>query len=128
MIKLESKCTKLLSIHFLNLRQKRCFVKTMLPQSDTPGNACPVTGLSSFFRERETKGALYAWGAFSPNSAFVGFDNCFADGKPQAGSFRITVPPQNIVGVLSLSDAARIRSGSCHACVSSRIRVEPAIS
>jgi len=30
----------------------------------------------------------------------------------------------NIVGVLSLSDAARIRSGSCHACVSSRIKVE----
>ena len=32
--------------------------------------------------------------------------------------------PQNIVGVLSLSDAARIRSGSCHACLSSRIRVD----
>lgn len=32
--------------------------------------------------------------------------------------------PQNIVGVLSLSDAARLRSGSCHACVSSRIRVD----
>jgi len=32
--------------------------------------------------------------------------------------------PKNIVGVLSLSDAARIRSGSCHACVSSRIRVD----
>ncbi len=32
--------------------------------------------------------------------------------------------PQNIVGVLSLTDAARIRSGSCHACVSSRIRVD----
>lgn len=32
--------------------------------------------------------------------------------------------PQNIIGVLSLSDAARIRSGSCHACVSSRIRVD----
>jgi CBS domain-containing protein len=31
---------------------------------------------------------------------------------------------QNIVGVLSLTDAARIRSGSCHACVSSRIRVD----
>jgi len=31
---------------------------------------------------------------------------------------------ENIVGVLSLSDAARIRSGSCHACVSSRIRVD----
>ncbi len=32
--------------------------------------------------------------------------------------------PKNIVGVLSLSDAARIRSGSCHACVSSRIKVD----
>lgn len=32
--------------------------------------------------------------------------------------------PQNIVGVLSLTDAARIRSGSCHACVTSRIRVD----
>ena len=32
--------------------------------------------------------------------------------------------PQNIVGVLSLTDAARICSGSCHACVSSRIRVD----
>ena len=32
--------------------------------------------------------------------------------------------PQNMVGVLSLTDAARIRSGSCHACISSRIRVD----
>jgi len=32
--------------------------------------------------------------------------------------------PQNIVGVISLTDAARICSGSCHACVSSRIRVD----
>jgi Mg2+/Co2+ transporter CorB len=32
--------------------------------------------------------------------------------------------PQNIVGVLSLSDAARVRSGSCHACISSRIKVD----
>ena len=32
--------------------------------------------------------------------------------------------PQNIVGVLSLSDAARLRSGSCHACVSSRIKID----
>ncbi|MEW6140322.1 MAG: CBS domain-containing protein [Thermodesulfobacteriota bacterium] len=31
---------------------------------------------------------------------------------------------ENVVGVISLSDAARIRSGSCHACISSRIRVE----
>ncbi len=31
---------------------------------------------------------------------------------------------QRMVGVLSLSDAARIRSGSCHACISSRIKVE----
>ena len=32
--------------------------------------------------------------------------------------------PLNITGVLSLSDAARIRSGSCHACLSSRIKVD----
>ena len=32
--------------------------------------------------------------------------------------------PPNIVGTLSLSDAARVRSGSCRACISSRIRVE----
>jgi len=32
--------------------------------------------------------------------------------------------PERTVGVLSLSDAARVRSGSCHACVSSRIRLE----
>ncbi|MFW6373907.1 MAG: cyclic nucleotide-binding/CBS domain-containing protein [Thermodesulfobacteriota bacterium] len=32
--------------------------------------------------------------------------------------------PERIVGVLSLSDAARIRSGSCQACVSSRIKVD----
>ena len=32
--------------------------------------------------------------------------------------------PQNIIGVLSLSDAARLRSGSCHACVSSRIKID----
>lgn len=31
--------------------------------------------------------------------------------------------PKNIIGVLSLRDAARLRSGSCHACVSSRIKV-----
>ncbi|RLB69004.1 MAG: hypothetical protein DRH03_09070 [Deltaproteobacteria bacterium] len=31
---------------------------------------------------------------------------------------------QNIIGVLSLSDAARIRSGSCLACTSTRIKVE----
>ena len=29
--------------------------------------------------------------------------------------------PANIVGVLSLSDAARFRSGTCHACTSSRL-------
>ena len=32
--------------------------------------------------------------------------------------------PKNMVGVLSLSDAARLRSGSCHACVSSRIKID----
>ena len=32
--------------------------------------------------------------------------------------------PDKIVGVLSLSDAARTRSGSCKACVTSRIKVE----
>ncbi len=32
--------------------------------------------------------------------------------------------PEQVVGVLSLSDAARIRSGSCQACVSSRIKVD----
>jgi CBS domain-containing protein len=37
---------------------------------------------------------------------------------------RATAGSPKIGGVLSLSDAARARSGSCHACVSSRIRVE----
>ncbi len=32
--------------------------------------------------------------------------------------------PQNLVGVLSLSDVARFRSGTCRACLASRIRVE----
>lgn len=32
--------------------------------------------------------------------------------------------PDNIIGVLSLSDTARLRSGSCHACLTSRIQVE----
>jgi predicted transcriptional regulator len=32
--------------------------------------------------------------------------------------------PIELVGVISLSDAARIRSGSCHACISSRIKLE----
>ncbi len=32
--------------------------------------------------------------------------------------------PAQVIGVLSLTDAARARSGSCHACVSSRIRVD----
>jgi predicted transcriptional regulator len=32
--------------------------------------------------------------------------------------------PDDLVGVFSLSDAARIMSGSCHACVSSRIKLE----
>jgi signal-transduction protein with cAMP-binding, CBS, and nucleotidyltransferase domain len=31
---------------------------------------------------------------------------------------------QDIIGVLSLSDAARVRSGSCLACTSARIKVE----
>ena len=31
---------------------------------------------------------------------------------------------ETITGVLSLSDTARLRSGSCHACMTSRIRVE----
>jgi predicted transcriptional regulator len=32
---------------------------------------------------------------------------------------------RNIVGVFSLTDAARLRSGSCHACPTTRIDVEP---
>jgi CBS domain-containing protein len=32
--------------------------------------------------------------------------------------------PEHIVGVLSLSDTARTRSGSCHACISSRIKID----
>jgi CBS domain-containing protein len=32
--------------------------------------------------------------------------------------------PNGLVGVISLSDAARIRSGSCHACISSRIKLD----
>jgi CBS domain-containing protein len=32
--------------------------------------------------------------------------------------------PEQLAGVFSLSDAARIRSGSCHACVSSRIQID----
>ena len=32
--------------------------------------------------------------------------------------------PGELVGVFSLSDAARIHSGSCHACISSRIKLE----
>ena len=31
---------------------------------------------------------------------------------------------QDVGGVISLSDAARIRSGSCHACMSSRINMD----
>ncbi|AQV02713.2 hypothetical protein B2D07_19315 [Desulfococcus multivorans] len=38
--------------------------------------------------------------------------------------FAFREDPSRITGVLSLSDAARIRSGSCHACVSSRIKVD----
>jgi len=36
------------------------------------------------------------------------------------------VPRKNrpISGIISLSDAARLRSGSCHACISSRIKVD----
>ncbi len=34
---------------------------------------------------------------------------------------------EKIVGTLSLTDAARVRSGSCRACVSSRIRVEETV-
>lgn len=43
--------------YFVKLKQKRCFVKTILPQSDTLDNACPVTGSSSLFWKGETKGA-----------------------------------------------------------------------
>ena len=38
-------------------------------------------------------------------------------------SFVYRGDPTNIVGVLSLSDAARVRSGSCRACMTSRIEV-----
>jgi predicted transcriptional regulator len=31
--------------------------------------------------------------------------------------------PEEVVGVLSLSDAARFRSGTCRACLASRIKV-----
>lgn len=48
---------------------------------------------------------------------FAGVQRVFV--RTAAGSAKIG-------GVLSLSDAARARSGSCHACVSSRIRVEAA--
>jgi CBS domain-containing protein len=48
---------------------------------------------------------------------FAGVQRVFV--RESAGS-------ETIGGVLSLSDAARARSGSCHACVSSRIRVEEA--
>ncbi len=36
------------------------------------------------------------------------------------------IPKENksVSGVLSLTDAARLRSGSCHACITSRIRVD----
>lgn len=34
------------------------------------------------------------------------------------------VDPDDLVGVISLSDAARTRSGSCHACMSSRIKID----
>ncbi|MBT6338685.1 MAG: CBS domain-containing protein, partial [Desulfobacula sp.] len=40
---------------------------------------------------------------------------------------RIFVIPKKhaaVSGVISLTDAARLRSGSCHACISSRIRVD----
>ena len=33
--------------------------------------------------------------------------------------------PNALIGVFSLSDAARIRSGSCQACISSRIKIDP---
>jgi len=32
--------------------------------------------------------------------------------------------PNELIGVISLSDAARIRSGSCYACMSSRIKLD----
>jgi CBS domain-containing protein len=35
--------------------------------------------------------------------------------------------PDNLVGVLSLSDVARFRSGTCRACLASRIRVGDAV-
>ena len=31
---------------------------------------------------------------------------------------------EDLAGVISLSDMARIRSGSCSACISSRIRID----
>ena len=32
--------------------------------------------------------------------------------------------PRNIVGILSLSEIARVRSGSCRACLVSRIEID----
>jgi CBS domain-containing protein len=45
-----------------------------------------------------------------------------AGAEPGAGS--AVVDDEEIVGVFSLSDAARIRSGSCHACITSRIQLD----
>ena len=38
--------------------------------------------------------------------------------------FVVPEKDQAVSGVVSLTDAARLRSGSCHACISSRIRVD----
>ncbi|MDA3916628.1 MAG: hypothetical protein PF690_06615 [Deltaproteobacteria bacterium] len=38
--------------------------------------------------------------------------------------FVVSKKHQPVSGIISLSDAARFRSGSCHACVSSRIKVD----
>jgi CBS domain-containing protein len=45
-----------------------------------------------------------------------------ADAEPGAGS--AALDDEEIVGVFSLSDAARNRSGSCHACITSRIQLD----
>ena len=38
--------------------------------------------------------------------------------------FVVSRKNQPVSGIISLSDAARLRSGSCHACISSRIKVD----
>ena len=56
--------------------------------------------------------------------AVMQFKKASQEEKQKVFGMMVTDEDGRLIGMLSLSDAARLRSGSCHACVSSRIKID----